>query len=387
MALFSRLIEGRFTSWQTIWGSDRDNPASPLASPRPLTRDGALSLSAVFACVRFIADTVATLPVVSEATGETPEWLDRPIPRDPNTTLEVHLQQVATSMLLEGNGFVVALPSVFAPAELRVVDPRQVHIRRKPNAEIIYDVQSTDGQETGQFDAGQMLHFPLIRLPGALRGISPLEAERLTFSAALDAEDLARRFLRQGTWLSAIVESPQGVSLDMEQANALIKDIEKKWASPRNAGRVGVLTGGAKLNQLSVTPEQAQFLETRQYDDERIFRIYRMQPALMGMVREGATSNAASIQQALSFEKHTLRPFLNQLEAGYRRIEPIKFKTKGLLEGDPKTQAQIYHYGLTDTWLDVDEVRDLEDRPRFGGERGGKLQTPNNNAPTTGVSA
>jgi hypothetical protein len=77
------------------------------------------------------------------------------------------------------------------------------------------------------------------------------------------------------------------------------------------------------------------------------------------------------------------------IETAYRQLVPpghyLKFNTKGLLRGDPKTQAEIYHYGLTDKWQTVDETRGLEDMAPFGGTDGGLLQTPNNNAPSGGL--
>jgi hypothetical protein len=76
------------------------------------------------------------------------------------------------------------------------------------------------------------------------------------------------------------------------------------------------------------------------------------------------------------------------IETAYRQLVPpghyLKFNTKGLLRGDPKTQAEIYHYALTDKWQTVDETRGFEDMAPFGGTDGGLLQTPNNNAPNGG---
>lgn len=374
-----RRLERRDTTFQQVFQSDSDAPASPF-NDRAVTRNSALGLSAVFACVRFITDAISTLPI-HNAAGVTPDWLEAPIPRDPNTTRVVHIQQVVTSLLLEGNSYTIASPNVAFPAELRVLDPRLVDPRRESDGSVTYVVRDHRHRLVGEFGSDQIIHIPLIRLPGEIKGISPLEAERQTFSSAAAAEELARRFLHNGTWLSAIVEAPTGVSFTKDQADELIGRIERKYSGSRNAGKVGLLTQGATLRPLSPTPEQAQFLETRQYDDERIFRIFRVPPALAGMIREGATSNASSVSQALAFEKHTVRPAVSLIEEGYSRIEPIKFNTKGLLRGDPLTQAQIYHYALGDQYATKDEVRGWEDLPLFGDERGGFLETPNNNAP------
>ena len=398
MSLFGRFRERSDTTFQQVWGSDRDAPASPL-NFAPVTRTKALGLSAVYSCVSLIADTVATLPVhAMSREGQRrielepqPEWIDRPIPRDPSVTKEVHLGQVITAMLLDGNNFTLAAPNVFDPSEIRVLDPRTVEITRKRDSSINYHVQGYGGEPPADFDWTAIVHIPLIRLPGELRGLSPLEAERLTFQGALSAEELARRFLTSGTWLSAMVESPQGTSFTEAEAKALIASIESKWGGSRNAGRVGILTGGATLKQLSVTPEQAQFLETRQYDDERIFRIYRCPPALVGMTKEGATSYASSVMQSDVFEKHTIRPLVTKIEAGYGRLLPpgqyLRFNTAALLRADLMTRANAYGAFLDRKVITRDEVRAREDwgpssdAAGVGTDLGGYLETPNNNAP------
>src|SRR3990167_7490166 len=215
--LFGRLFEKRDVTFQQVWGADLDNPASPY-NTASVTRDKALGLSAVYACVRLISDAVATLPLKEYAKqGERrievepqPDWLDRPIPRDPSVTPEVHISQVVSSLLLEGNAFTLATPSIYNPAELRVLDPRRVEVKRQPDSSVVYKVSDWNGQHVGEFDWTQVIHVPLIRLAGELRGISPLEAERLTFSGAIDAEQLAASFLKNGAWMSAMVEMPPG---------------------------------------------------------------------------------------------------------------------------------------------------------------------------------
>lgn len=387
MRLLGRLMESRATTFQQVWGADGNWDRGGTWAGKSVTRDSMLGLSAVFACIRFIVDAVSTLPVhdfgPEGQAPDQPEWLERPIPRDPSTTLVVHLQQLVASLLIEGNSFTFADPDIYNPAELRVLDPRKVDLRRGRDGAPIYRIDNID------WDWTNVVHIPLIRLPGELRGLAPLEAERQTFSSAIAAEEYGARFLGNGTTLGGVIEMPPGVELDEDQAKDLVDKFELRYSGSKNAHRPGLLTGGATWKQLSVTPEQAQFLQTRQYDDERIFRIYRVPPALAGMVREGATSNASSVSQALAFEKHTIRPLVTLIETAYRGLVPpghyLKFNTKGLLRGDPRTQAEIYHYGLTDKWQTVDETRGFEDMAPFGGTDGGLLQTPNNNAPNGGL--
>lgn len=383
MGALAQALERRATTFQQVWGADSDWQGGGTWAGKTVTRDSMLGLSAVFACVRFIVDAISTLPVHAYGpegpSDPQPDWLERPISRDRSTTLVVHLQQIGTSLLIDGNSYTLALPSIYEPNEVRVLDPRQVEPRRLPDSAPAYRVA---GRE--EFGPEQIIHIPLLRLPGEMKGISPLEAERQTFASAIAAEEFGARFFGNGATLGGVIELPTGADLDETQAKELIDKFEERYKGSKNAHRPGLLTGGATWKPLSVTPEQAQFLETRQYDDERIFRIYRVPPALAGMIREGATSNASSLSQALAFEKHTVRPLVTLIEEAYRPLAGpgpwhyLKFATKGLLRGDPKTQAELYQIELSTRQKTIDEVRSLEDDPPFGGEAGGFLNTPNN---------
>lgn len=382
MGILARAFERRDTTFQTVWGADLEAEASPLSVGRRITRDQALGLSAVFACVRLLADTVATLPAhVYEDHGgrrllvdPQPDWLWRPSPRDPSVSWIVHLQQVMASLLLDGNAFVLVSPDVADPAELRVLDPRRVEIIRRFDGSVVYRVRDHAERVVDDFDWTRIIHIPLIRLAGELRGVSPLEAERRVFDAALQADELGVNFLRNGAWLSAIVEAPAGVSFTKEQADELMASIERKYGGAKKAGKIGLLTGGATIKPLSITPEQAQFIETKQLDDERIIRIFRCPPALLGMTRAGAVSYASSVEQALAFEKHTIRPLVEMIEHGYATLQVrpryLKLNTAGLLRGDPKTRYEGYRGGIESGVLVPNDVRALEDQaPIEGGDR------------------
>lgn len=391
--LLGRLFEKRDTTFQQVWGADLDSPSSPYIG-RSVTRDKALGLSAVFACVRLIADTVSTLPLKEfrKESGRRievepqPEWINHPIPRDPSVTKEVLISQVVTSLLLDGNNFAFVWPSTQEPNEVRILDPRRVEVKRGPDSAKVFRVTDWNGRLLGEYDWTNIVHVPLITLPGEMRGVSLLEAERLTFLGAIAAEELAANFLQNGTWMSAMVEMPATAPpLDDDKANKIIGQIESKWSGSRKAGKIGILTGGATLRPLAVTPEQAQFLQTRQYDDERIFRIFRCPPALVGMTREGAVSYASSVMQSEAFEKHTIRPLVTLIESAYGAlVEPgnyLRFNTAGLLRADLATRYNAHSVGLQNKFLKVDEVRAIEDLDPFGGEDGEFLETPNNNSP------
>src|SRR3990167_3340057 len=171
--LFGRFLEKRDVTFQQVWGADLDTPASPF-STAAVTRDKALGLSAVAACVSLKADTISTLPMKEHAKeGERrievdpqPDWLDRPIPRDPSVTFGGHLSQLVTSLELEGNSFTFASPSIYNPAELRVLDPRRVEIKRGPDSAPIYRVTDWNGTFVGEFDWTNIVHIPLLRLAG-----------------------------------------------------------------------------------------------------------------------------------------------------------------------------------------------------------------------------
>ncbi|HUW17422.1 MAG TPA: phage portal protein [Actinomycetes bacterium] len=376
---------------QRDWLHDDDDGASGTTTGTRVTRESAMRLSTVWACVRLITNAIATLPtdiIISmgstrfplDRPDERPSWLVEPDPQDPTMTSTEHFAQVATSLLLDGNSFTYCPGSVLDPSVLIVLDPRRVTVKssgRQP----FYEITDDMGRVTATVDAMHMLHGFWLRMPGSLRGISPIEAARQGIGLSLSAEDFGGRFFGQGAALSFGVEVPG--ALTPEQKVDLRDALRKSHAGLARSHNIGVLTAGAKfVTGLGLTNEQAQFLELRKFQVEDIARWFGVPTHMVGSQEPGASSYASVEQRSLEFREYAVLPLARRIEDPYRRIveaparlgagarASFKFNLSALARADLKTRYESYGQGILAGVLKPNEARALEDLgPVPGGEQ------------------
>jgi HK97 family phage portal protein len=348
-----------------------------------VNRQAALSLTTVWRCVDLLSSAVAQAPkdIIVKVGGKSfpefgkPSWLSQPVPFDPTMTINEHFAEVAASLLLDGNFFVSVFPYVFDPQVLTVLDPQRVRVRSGP----IYELLDKTGQVEKRLGPMEMLHGTWIRLPGELRGISPLEAMRRGVGGAVAAEDFAGRFFGQGASLAFGVEVPG--ALDTAQKEELRQQLRRKYAGIGNSHAIGVLTGGAKfVSGLAPTPEQAQFLATRKFEVEDLCRPYGVPPVLAGSQEAGASSYASAYVTAQAFKQYAVLPLAVRIEQPYQRIVEVppgitdpnaeaqfKFNLDGVARADLATRLAGYKDGIQGGLYKPNEARALEDLPPVDG--------------------
>lgn len=380
MSLLSSLF-GQSTDERRDWLSDDDSmfEGRVTASGQRVTRESALGLSTVWACVRLLTNAIATLPadiVVSlgatrftlDRPDERPGWLSTPDPSDPTMTSTEHFAQVAASLLLDGNFFTWAPRGVFSPSPLIVLDPRRVEVKRGP----VYEITNEYGQVIERTDAMHMLHGAWLKMPGAVRGLSPIEAARQGIGLGLIAEEFGARFFGQGTTLSYGVEIPGPVTDD--QRETLRANLKKRHSGTARAHDVAVLHSGAKfVTGLGVTNEQAQFLELRKFTVEDIARWYGVPPHMVGSQEPGASSYNSVEQRSLEFREYAVLPLVRRIEDPYQRLVEVpnrlrganasasfRFNIDAIARADIKTRFEAYGAGVTAGILKPDEARALE---------------------------
>lgn len=389
MGIFARSLADWPTPDEMTASEFRDDylwAGTSTASGRRVNRESAMQLSTVWACVRLLTNAIATLPtdiIVSIGGRRFPEftkppWLAAPDPEDPTMTPTEHFAQVAASVLLDGNFFTLCPNSVFEPSPLIVLDPRRVGIRKEGRSPL-YDVRDDRGQLIATVDAMHMLHGFWIRLPGQLRGLSPLEAARQGIGLGLTAEEFGARYFGQGTTLSYGVEVP-GPMTD-QQREDLRANLKQRHAGTKNAHSVAVLTNQAKfVTGLGVTNEQAQFLELRKFQVEDICRWYGVPPHMVGSQEPGASSYNSVEQRSLEFREYAVLPLGRRIEDPYQRIvEPpdqvrargataaFHFNFAAIARADLKTRYEAYDVGIRSGVLKPNESRALEDLPPVPG--------------------
>ncbi|MBX5461633.1 MAG: phage portal protein [Steroidobacteraceae bacterium] len=372
--------------WQR--GDDVDDGMS-LAGVR-VRRETAMQLSAVWACVSLISDTISTLPLDTFIRRDGVRTPFRPRPRwvtEPNPEQErpQWISQQLVSLLLDGNAYVYTPRSRSGEVlEAWNVPPWMVTPRRVRRGAVVYDLADPElGVVT--LDRSEMFHVPGMSWPGEIRGMAPLEAARHMLGAGLASQEFAERFFGQGFHAAGVVEYPGDLSV--EQARQLKQDFGRMNSGLRKAHLPAVLTNGASWKQVTVTPEQAQFLESRRFTVSEIARFFRVPPHLIGDVEKSTSWGTGIEQQGIGFVVHTLMPWLERLEAAYSRHlllfdeAFVKFNVNGLMRGDFKTRTEGYAAGLGWGWLCADEVRALEDLPPLPDGQGQTFLVPTTHRP------
>lgn len=141
-----------------------------------------------------------------------------------------------------------------------------------------------------------------------------------------------------------------------------------------------------KYTPISISPEQAQFLETRKFQINEIARIFRVPPHMVGDLEKSSFSNIE--QQSLEFVKYTLDPWVSRWEqsmarslltAEEKKQYFVKFNVDGLLRGDYQSRMSGYAVGRQNGWMSANDIRELENLDRIPEELGGDLYLINGN--------
>lgn len=361
-ALVDERVEQRIVKdpgW-TAWANS--NGGVPGASA--MNADRAMQLLAVYGCVQLITDSIATLPVDvyrrnpdgSKTEVALPRWLEMP---SPNVDRVDFLSRVLVSLLLDGNAYLVPGRNANGVVvEVYVMDPSLVDVRRSGDRH----VYTYDGREVSGFD---VLHIRGLAVPGQVKGVNPIEAARQMLAMGLAANTSAEKFFTQGSVMPGVIEAPG--SMTREQ----MRDLRDNWVSSHGgvsrSHLPGILTNGASWRAVSITAEQAQFLETRRYTDAQIAgQLFRVDPTMLGIPVEGTSLTYNNVEsRGIHLARHTLMPWVVRVERALGRLLPgnqfAKMKMDGLQRADLATRYASYQTGLSAGFLTVDEVRELED--------------------------
>lgn len=339
--------------------------------------ESAIRMSTVYSCVRLLADTVSSLPVsayvrrgrerltYTSIYGDQPQWVTRP---NPETTRLEFYEQIVTSFKLEGNAYILTMRDNLGDVqELYVLDPIGVRIERpKAGEPLIYyvKIRDTQGVYEERLTDKELLHIPDFRLPGQRYGLSPITACRTTLGAAMAADVYAASYFGNAANPGGVIEVPG--ELTEEQAADIGRDWNLTHTGPYRAGKIGILSGGASFQPLSINASDAQLLDTRRFSVEEIARIFRVPLSLLGHPVAGAMSFASVEAQNLSFVQHSLRPILERIEQSLSTLLPepdgfIRFNLDALLRGTTIERYDAYTKGLREGFLSLNDVHAYED--------------------------
>lgn len=366
------LTDGEF--WRGFFGLG-------TTSGEVVTQDKALGLDAVWACTNLIANAVGTLPcMVYEEDGTTvarDSELYELLHNLPNLddTAPEFWSMAAMCLCLDGNFFAEKKMNGNRLTALNPLPPLAVEVRRNKRNERFYEV--TEKGKKREIREKDMLHVRGAVLPGCDRGMSPIGVVRNTLGNAMAAEKTAGKMFAGGMQAAGLLMSDQVLKAEQRKQ---IRGMLTEYAGSERAGKVAVLEAGLKYQQLTVNPEDAQMLETRQFSVEQICRLFGVPPVMVGHAANGTTTWGSGIEQLiLQFTKTCMRPMLKRIEyaiyrdildATTRKTVKVKFNMEELLRGDSQARAEFLSKMVGSGIYLVDEARGYEDKPAVpGGDR------------------
>ena len=345
------------------------------ASGISVNETSALKYSALYACVRLISESVASLPLHTyQRTENGKERLrEHPISRllsvSPNKQITSYsFREVLMGHVLTwGNAYAEIVRDASGMAvELRPITPDRVRVTVDEDGTIRYVV---DEQITLASD--DMFHLAGLGFDGVV-GYSPITLAKDCIGLGLAAERFGASFFSNGARLGGILQHP--AKLSQEAADRLRESWGNAYGGSGNTGKTAILEEGMNFTQLGIPPDDAQFLETRKFQVDDIARWYGVPPHMVGSMESATFSNIE--HQQIEYVTHTLRSWLVRWEQELQRkiymddtIFP-QFIVDGLLRGDTKTRYESYRVARETGWLSVNEIRGLENlNPIDGGDQ------------------
>lgn len=344
----------------------------------PVNATTAQSVSAVYACVGAISETVASLPLIlfkrngDDRTRATDHPLYKVLHDQANeqqTALEFRELMMA-SVLLRGNAYAKIIRGNDGQVrELLPMSPDRVTVLRV-NTGLGYEYTDFAGKVERLLQS-EVLHLRHRLGDDGVLGVSPITAAKSVIQLAISERDHGVNTFTNNTKLSGVLKIPG--KLNPEQKANLAASWNTQHGGA-NAGKTAILESGVEFQPISMTLEDAEWIAARQFSVEETCRLFRVPPTIVGDLRHGNYSN--SVELARQFVTMTLRRHLvaweqsisKQLltEAG-RRIYFAEHQVEGLLRGDATNRADFYTKGIDAGWMLKSEARKLENMPVIEG--------------------
>ena len=353
------------------------------ASGQTVNAESALTVSAVYACIRVLAESIASLPLILYQRTDSGKRraVDHPLYRvlhdRPNrwqTSFEWREMMMA-HVLLRGNAYSrIVSTRGKAVAELVPLHPDRV----RP-----FWFLGSDGQEhicylytklTGEREyllADEMHHWRGMSGDG-LEGLSPITLQREAIGLSLATQEHGARLFSNGAQIGGFIKHPK--KLSNEAFERLEKSLKEKYTGGENAHKTMILEEDMEYARIGMTADESQFLETRQFQVSEIARIFRVPPHMIGDLSKATFGNIE--QQSLDFVIHSLRPWLVRIEQAMVRDLLsdkesaeyfLEFLVDGLLRGDFKSRTEGYRTAIASGWMSPNEAREKENMDRVDG--------------------
>jgi len=336
------------------------------------------SISAVYACVQALSESTACLPLHVYRRTDTGDreradghWLSRLLDR-PNawqSGMEFRESQTA-AILLHGNAYArKEFNSAGEVTALHPLHPQRVAIVRLDGGRYRYDYTADDGKMVRLLPE-EVLHLRDRTEPGSIVGKSRIAIARETLGLSLSLRAHGAGVFGRGARPASVITNEGKHDLTTEQLNAVQARLEQ-YATPANAGKTLVMPRGLTYHTVGLSNEDAEWLQAMQFGVTEVCRLFRVPPTLVAELTHATFSNITEL--GLQFARFSLQRWLTCWEEAvtHQLLGPIargryyaEHSLEGLLRAQPKERAEFYKSGIDARWLDVAEVRRLENLPQ-----------------------
>ncbi len=397
MGIFSGLFKSRDKPQNRTSGSGYSFFFGGSTAGKNVNERSAMQMTAVYSCVRILAEAVAGLPLHLyryKEDGGKEKALDHPLYNllhdEPNPEMSsfVFRETLMTHLLLWGNAYAQIIRNGKGEViALYPLMPNRMVVDRDTKGRLYY--QYTTSTEDAPTMKGVTVNLPpsdVLHIPGlgfdGLVGYSPIAMAKNAIGMAIACEEYGAKFFANGAAPGGVLEHP-GTIKDPQRVR---ESWQSTFGGSGNSNKIAVLEEGMKYTPIGISPEQAQFLETRKFQVNEIARIFRVPPHMVGDLEKSSFSNIE--QQSLEFVKYTLDPWVVRWEQTIHRslLLPdeksqyfVKFNLEGLLRGDYQSRMNGYAIGRQNGWMSANDIRELENLDRIPAEEGGDLYLINGN--------
>ena len=397
MGILSGLFRTRDGPKNATSGSAYSFFMGSSAAGKSVNERSAMQMTAVYACVRILSESIAGLPLHMyqyEEDGSKKKAVEHPLYHllhdepNPEMTSFIFRETLMSHLLLWGNAYAQIIRNGKGDIiALYPLMPNRMKVERDAKGQLYYEYQTmkedapTMKGAVYQLDPSEVLHVPGLGFDG-LVGYSPIAMAKNAIGLAIAAEEYGSKFYANGAAPSGVLEHP-----NVLKDPAKVRDSwNAAFGGSSNAHRVAVLEEGMKYTPISISPNEAQFLETRKFQINEIARIFRVPPHMVGDLEKSSFSNIE--QQSLEFVKYTLNPWVCRWEQALQRALLdddekgkyfFRFNVEGLLRGDYQSRMNGYATARQNGWMSANDIRELENLDRIPAELGGDLYLVNGN--------
>lgn len=339
-----------------------------------VTPDSALQATAVYGCVRILAETLGMIPLNVFKRGENnsrSKATDHPLhkllhdsPNERQTSIEFR-EMLMGHLALRGNAYAqIIFAKNGSVMELRPIHPDHIELKVLDEMRWFYSYRSPISNKNFNLRSDEVLHLKGVSLDG-WTGLSPIDTLRDVVGTTMAADEHSARFFGNNARPGGVLTYP--TKLNAKELQNLRESWERVHNGPQNSNKVAILEGGLKWESVSMTNEQSQFLQNRQFQITEIARIFRIPPHMIGDLTKSSFSNIE--QQSQEFVTYTMMPWFVRWEQAIlkslfsekeQQTFFAEFNTNALLRGDTTARGQYYQLARVNGWMNIDEIRELE---------------------------